>query len=125
MKLETPKEWCCYLTRGCDWYDFRTNAWYAGGQEVTVPAALDSIPVFVRAGSVLPLAEGLQYADQPLQKPLTVRVYAGADGAFMLYDDAGDGYDYEQGKYILRELRWTDRDRHLEGAEGFQVEIVG
>jgi len=123
--LEAPKEWRCYLPRSCDWIDFRTNNRYAGGQEVTVPAALDSIPVFVRAGSILPMAEGLEYADQPLPKPPVLRVYAGADGAFTLYDDAGDGYGYEQGEYTIRELKWTDRERHLTGAEGFEVEIVG
>ena len=123
--LGRPHAHTCYLPAGCDWYDFRDGARYAGGREVTVDAPLDSIPVFVRAGSILPLAEGLQYADQRPEGPLELRVYAGADAAFDLYEDAGDGYDYERGAYTLTHIAWDDAARRLTPCEGFRVSIVG
>lgn len=123
--VERGKTWTCYLPAGCDWYDFRSNERHPGGREVAVPAPLDSIPVFVRAGSVLPLAEGLQYADQA-PEALELRVYPGADGALALYEDAGDGYGYESGEYTVTELRWHDAERRLDGEwPGARVTIVG
>jgi len=124
VPLEREKTWTCYLPAGCDWYDFWTEERHAGGQTVTVDAPLDRIPLFVRAGSILPMAEGLQYADQKPEGPLEVRVYAGADGAFELYDDAGDGYGYENGEYTLTLLQWNDAAGQLTPAEGFRVRVV-
>ena len=124
VPLEREKTWTCYLPAGCDWYDFWTEERHAGGQTVTVDAPLDRIPLFVRAGSILPMAEGLQYADQKPEGPLEVRVYAGADGAFELYDDAGDGYGYENGEYTLTRLQWNDAAGQLTPAEGFRVRVV-
>ena len=122
--VERDKRWTCYLPAGCDWFDFWTNVRYPGGQAVTVDAPLDRIPVFVRAGSILPMAEGLQYAGQKPDKPLEIRVYPGADGAFDLYDDAGDGYGYERGEYTVTRLAWNDAARTLTPAEGFSVVTI-
>ncbi len=123
--IERERRWTCYLPEGCDWYDFWTGTRYAGGQELTVDAPLDRIPLFVRAGSIIPMAEGLQYADQTPDKPLELRVYAGADAAFDLYGDAGNGYAYERGEYTLTPLRWNDASRTLTPSHGFEVKITG
>ena len=125
VPLNREKKRACYLPAGCDWYDFWTEARYAGGQEVVVDAPLDRIPLFVRAGSILPMAAGLQYADQRPEGPLELRVYRGADGAFDLYDDAGDGYAYEDGDYAVTPLRWDDAAGALTPREGFDVRVVG
>ena len=107
------KTWRCYLPAGCEWIDFWDGARYAGGQEVTVDAPLDRIPLFVKAGSILPMANGLQYADQEPEGPLELHIYPGADAEFTLYEDAGDGYGYEEGEYTLTRFQWNDAERSL------------
>ena len=111
--IERERVWRCYLPEGCDWYDFWEEKRYAGGQEIEVEALLDRMPLFVRAGSILPMAEGLQYADQKPEAPLELRVYPGANGEFTLYEDAGDGYGYENGEYELTEFKWDDAEKTL------------
>lgn len=101
-----------YLPKG-DWYDFWTGARVAGGRVVAVKADIDTIPVHVPAGSILPLGPVLQYADQPSQEPLELRVYPGRNGTFELYDDAGDGYGYEKGERATVAVGWDDRRRAL------------
>jgi alpha-D-xyloside xylohydrolase len=123
--LDRPQRHTCYLPAGCDWYDFWTGERFVGGREVTVDAPLDRIPLFVRAGAIIPMAEGLQYAGQKTEEPLQIHVWRGADGAFDLYDDAGDGYGYEQGEYTATHLRWDDGKGALTPQEGFDVLIVG
>ena len=118
--------WDCYLPEGCDWFDFHTGARYAGGQTVTVDAPLDRMPLFVRAGSIVPMAEGLQYADQKPDGPMEIRVYPGADADFDLYEDAGDGYGYEHGEYTLTRLHWDDASRVLTPVrDDMVVRVVG
>ena len=97
-----------YLPAGCDWYDFWTGQRHAGGRSVEAAAPLERIPLFVRAGSVLPLGPDVQHTGQDPYGDLEVRVYPGADGAFDLYDDAGDGYGYEDGEAAWTPLRWDD-----------------
>ncbi len=111
--IAREKRWTVYLPKGCDWFDFWDNARYRGGQEVTVDAPLDRMPLFVRAGSIIPIAEGLQYADQRPEGPMEVRVYPGADADFELYEDEGDGYGYERGEYTVTHLHWDDAARTL------------
>ena len=125
VPLDREKRWTCYLPSGCDWYDFWTGTRYSGGQSVTVDAPLDRIPLFVRAGAIIPMAEGLQYAGQKPEGPLKIHVWRGADGAFDLYDDAGDGYGYERGEYTVTRLRWDDRAGVLSPSEGFDVRVIG
>lgn len=122
--LHREHKWTCYLPAGCDWYDFRDGHRYAGGQDVTVDAPLHSTPVFVRAGSIIPMAEGLQYADQKPDEPPEVRVYPGADAAFDLYEDDGDGYAYESGAYTVTHLTWDDAAQKLSGGDRFRVSVV-
>lgn len=96
-----------YLPSGL-WYDFWTGRLYGGGRRVRVPSPLDRIPVFVKAGAIIPLAPAaLQRATERVGE-LEVRVYPGADGSFELYEDDGETYDYERGSYALVPLEWSD-----------------
>ncbi len=102
-----------YLPKGTDWYDFWTGNRMKGGQTVTLATQLDRVPMFVRAGSILPLAPEMQYVGQQKWDNLEVRVYPGADAAFTLYEDEGDNYNYERGQYTETTFRWNDRNGQL------------
>ncbi|MCR5304627.1 MAG: DUF5110 domain-containing protein, partial [Lachnospiraceae bacterium] len=112
-EIERDKVWECYLPEGYDWYDIWENKKYEGGQTVTVPAPLDRIPAFAKAGSIIPMRRGLNHAAEDNDEPLELHIYPGADGEFVYYDDAGDGYDYENGEYETVPMRWSDKDRVL------------
>jgi alpha-D-xyloside xylohydrolase len=96
------RSWETYLpkTQG-GWYDFRTGKHYEGGQTVTTTVTKAYIPVFVRAGSIIPLSED------------EVLVYPGADASFTLYEDDGTTMAYEQGKYSRTTFRWNDARKKL------------
>lgn len=95
------------------WYDFWSPRHWDGGANVETEIGLDKIPVFVRAGSILPLGPGRQYALEASAEPLELRVYPGADAVYTLYEDAGDGYGYEAGEYALIPIKWNDKRRTL------------
>lgn len=126
-----------YLPEGADWYDFWSEKRYKGGQDVTIETSLDKGPMFVRAGSILPLAPVVQYAEQSKWEKLEIVVYPGADATFTLYEDEGDNYNYEKGAYSTIRFSWDDRRGRLtiHQAEGqypgmlhkrtFDVRIVG
>ena len=80
---------------------------------LTAKADIATIPVFARAGSVLPLGPVVQYADEKTAEPIEIRVYPGADGSFALYDDAGDGHGYDKGEYAVVRIAWHDKARRL------------
>ncbi len=111
--IEAPKRWKCYLPSGADWYDFWTNKYYKGGQEIEADASIDKIPVFVKAGSVLPLSNDMQYADDNYDSNIFIRVYSGADGSFTLYQDEGDNYNYEKEIYKATTFYWNDAKQKL------------
>ena len=102
-----------YLPKGADWYDFWTGKRYKGGQNVTIETTLDRVPMYVRAGSIIPLGPEMQYVGERSWQELELHVYPGADAAFTLYEDEGDGYRYEQGVYSTITFRWDDRSRTL------------
>ncbi len=102
-----------YLPKGAVWYDFWTNKKYNGGQSITLEAAFDRVPMFVRAGSILPLGPEMQYVGEKSWDNLELRVYPGADGTFILYEDEGDSYNYEKGSYSTITFRWNDKTRRL------------
>lgn len=107
MPLEEKKEIEVYLPAGTDWYEEESGERFTGGQTVTVEAPISTMPVFVRAGSVIPMAsEVMGCADE-------IHVYAGADGSFELYEDNGVNYEYENGIYTLIVLDWSDQSRKL------------
>ena len=119
-----------YLPAGTDWYNFWTNERVHGGQSLTVSAPIDEIPLFVRAGSILPLGTVVESTNE-VQKIAKVRVYPGADGAFDLYRDDGTTYAYEKGGFEVSHLRWDDAAKKLThtGAEvgfakGEAVDVV-
>ena len=109
-----------YLPKGANWYDFWTGKLYKGGQNVVLTTTLDKVPMFVRAGSILPLGPEMQYVGEKSWDNLEIRIYPGADGEFSLYEDEGDGYNYEQGYYSNIIFTWTDRTRtlHISARQG-------
>lgn len=102
-----------YLPKGATWYDFWTGQSYRGGQSVTLETTFNRVPMFVRAGSILPLGPEMQYVGEKPWDDLELRVYPGADGNFLLYEDEGDGYNYEKGVYTTIALHWDNRQRTL------------
>ncbi len=102
-----------YLPDAPQWYDFWSGASLKGGQEVEAEAPLDRIPLFVRAGSIVPLGPEIEYADQKPAGPIELRIFPGADGRFELYEDEGDTYNYEKGARALIPLRWSEADKTL------------
>jgi alpha-glucosidase/alpha-D-xyloside xylohydrolase len=121
-----------YLPAGCDWYNFWTNERLHGGQTIVVDAPIDILPLFVRAGSIVPLGSEVLNAQQP-QTIASVRVYPGADGSFTLFQDDGKTYAYEKGAGSITKLAWDDGAGKLkhDGAAGWSgpdqsvVTVVG
>ena len=108
IPLDVPQIKDVYLPAGADWYNYFTGERFAGGNVVAVGTPLDSMPLFVRAGSILPTSPVMQYVDEIPDAPYTVTVYPGADADFTLYEDSGDGYAYEAGEYAEVDLHWSD-----------------
>jgi len=102
-----------YLPESPAWYDFWTGDSQPGGHAIEASTAFDRIPLFVRAGSILPLGPEIEYADEKPAGPIELRVYPGADGNFELYQDAGDSYDYESGAHAVITLHWSEQSRTL------------
>lgn len=102
-----------YLPDSPIWYDFWTGTPQQGGREIDAAAPLDIIPLYVRAGSLIPLGPEIEYADEKPEGPIELRIYRGADGSFDLYQDAGDSYDYEKGAHSVVPLRWSESTRTL------------
>jgi len=101
-----------YLPRG-SWFDLWTEAKVAGGREIDRAVDLATMPLHVRAGAILPFAPIKQYVDEPIDGPLSVVVYPGADGAFTLYEDDGKTFDYRRGAWMRVEMKWNDAARRL------------
>lgn len=98
-----------YLPAGTDWTDFWTGESYQGGRTIQAPAPIDTMPIFVRAGSILPMGPVLQYANEKAADPIELRVYRGASGAFTLYEDEGDNYDYQKGVNAAIPISWSEK----------------
>jgi alpha-D-xyloside xylohydrolase len=102
-----------YLPDSSAWYDFWTGAPLKGGRDIEATAPLDRIPLYIRAGSILPLGPEIEYAGEKPAGPIELRIYPGADGEFELYQDAGDSYDYERGSHSIISLHWSESARTL------------
>jgi alpha-D-xyloside xylohydrolase len=121
-----------YLPAGTDWYGYWTSERLRGGQWIDVNAPIDMIPLFVRAGSILPLGAPVENTSQP-QRLKKLRVYPGADADFTLYDDDGKTYAYENGESRITHLHWDDATQKLtqqgvpawEGSGADLIDIVG
>jgi len=125
-----------YLPRGT-WYDFWTREKMEGGREIARKVDLETIPVYVRAGAVIPMGPVKQYTEEKVDAPVRLVVHPGADGAFALYEDDGKTFDYRKGEFMKVNIAWNDRQRRLtmrlaQGAKmmapakrNFVVEVVG
>lgn len=102
-----------YLPAEVDWIDFHSGECHQGGQSIHAEAPRERIPLFVRAGTVLPLGEPMQWHDEKPDEPVELRVYPGADASFDLYQDAGDGDGYIRGEYRVLKLRWDESDKNF------------
>jgi alpha-D-xyloside xylohydrolase len=102
-----------YLPKGSDWYDFWTHERHGGGQTVTKDAPLDRIPLYVRAGAIIPMGPIVQYATEKPDAPYEIRIYPGADGRFTIYEDDNETYAYEKGQSARYDLTWDDARRTL------------
>jgi alpha-D-xyloside xylohydrolase len=102
-----------YLPIAAGWYDFWTGEPVAAGQTMEAPAPYDSMPLHVKAGSIVPTGPELKYTDEKPADPIVLWVYAGADGEFALYEDDGLTYGYEKGAFARIPIRWDDKTRTL------------
>lgn len=102
-----------YLPDGTSWYNFWNGKVSGGGQTISTDAPIDKIPLFVKAGSVIPMGRFIQYTGQKLQDTLEIRIYKGADGRFELYEDENDNYNYEKGNFSLISFNWDDSKKAL------------
>jgi alpha-D-xyloside xylohydrolase len=102
-----------YLPAGAVWFDFWTHEKFTGGQEVTKSGNIETIPLYVRAGSILPIGPKVQYAQEKKWDNLEIRIYEGANGEFTLYEDENDNYNYEKGIYSTIQFTWNDAKKEL------------
>lgn len=102
-----------YLPAAADWYDFWTGEKYEGGQTIHRETPIDIIPLYVRAGSIIPMGPKQEYTGEKPANPIEIRIYEGADATFDLYEDEGDNYNYEKGLYSIIPFEWNDRNKLL------------
>lgn len=108
-----PKTAKTYLPSGTVWYDFWTNEKLDGGQEITHQTAIDQIPLYIKAGSILPFGPKVQFATEKKWDDLEIRVYEGANGEFTLYEDENDNYNYEKGAFSMITFNWDNAKKTL------------
>jgi len=101
-----------YLPRGV-WYDYWTGERMDGGREIIRSVDLETIPLYVRAGSILPLGPVKQFASQKVDVPLSVPIYPGADASFLLYEDDGTSFNYRKGEWMGIQMTWNEAARKL------------
>jgi alpha-D-xyloside xylohydrolase len=112
--LKKEEKWLCYLpgTQNTLWHDFWTGEILKGGTDCLAAAPIEKMPLFVRAGSIVPMETApIEHTGEISGKALEIHIYTGADGEFTLYEDSGDGYAYEEGKYNRIKMSWNDRER--------------
>jgi len=102
-----------YLPSGTDWFDFWTGEKLSGGKKTTKETPLDIIPLYIKAGSILPMGPSVQFAEEKKWDELEIRIYPGADGKFVLYEDEHDNYNYEKGVYSTITFTWDDKKKTL------------
>ena len=102
-----------YLPKDVAWIDFWTGKEFRGGQWIEAAAPLNRLPLFVKAGSLIPRTEVAEYCAAQKGRPVTIHVYPGKDATFQIYEDEGDGYGYEKGEYTTIDLKWKDSRRTL------------
>ncbi len=113
-----------YLPAGQAWFDYYTGQKYEGGQTIKAEAKLDTMPLYVKAGSILVKTQPLQSTAEVVKAQLEIHVYQGQDASFNLYEDEGDGYGYEKGEYTSTSITWSQKAEKLEisaNAERFTI----
>ena len=110
--IQGAKSRSVYLPQAT-WYDFWTGEKLEGDQTLQAAAPLDKLPLYVRAGSILPLGPTMEWTTQKQEDPIELRVYPGADGDFLLYEDENDNYDYEKGVHATIPIHWDDAAHSL------------
>lgn len=109
-KIGTTK---VYLPAGAKWFDFWTGEILTGGRQIVKEVPIDIMPVYIKAGSIMPWGPDVQYATEKKWNDLEIRVYPGADGTFTLYEDEFDNYNYEKGDYSTIQFTWNDNRKEL------------
>jgi alpha-D-xyloside xylohydrolase len=102
-----------YLPKASSWYDFWTGKLLTGGQTVEASAPIETIPLYIKAGSIVPMGPYLQYSTEKVADPLEIRIYTGTNANFVLYEDENDTYNYEQGKYATIAMSWNEAEKSL------------
>lgn len=112
-KVPAEKTRTVYLPKASNWYDFWTGKTIAGGQTINAAAPIETIPLYIKAGSIVPMGPFLQYATEKAADPIELRIYTGANGTFTLYEDENETYNYEKGDYAIIQFSWNDASRIL------------
>ncbi|MBB6112838.1 alpha-D-xyloside xylohydrolase [Mucilaginibacter lappiensis] len=102
-----------YLPAASKWYDFWTGELLDGGQTISAAAPIEILPLYVKAGSIIPMGPHMEYATEKPANNIELRIYPGADGSFKFYEDENDNYNYEKGQYATFNLNWNDKTRKL------------
>jgi len=110
---EMIKNKSVYLPESKGWYDFWSGKKFDGGQTIQVPAPIDIMPLFVKAGSIIPMGPFLQYATEKPADPIELRVYSGGNAEFTIYEDENDNYNYEKGAYATIPVNWDEAAKSL------------
>lgn len=113
VDFNAPKSTKVYLPAGTKWYDFESGKLFEGGQEIEREINIKSIPLYVKAGSILPIGPDVQYSTEKPWDDLEILIYAGADGKFCLYEDEFDNYNYENGAFSTIGFSWNDKSGKL------------
>ncbi|MFI3322098.1 MAG: glycoside hydrolase family 31 protein [Rikenellaceae bacterium] len=127
-----------YLPKG-EWYDYWTNELIEGGRWIEAKAELESLPLYVKAGSIIPMSEKVQHSSEQLGKPITLKIYPNKDADYTLYIDDTESYNYENGEYSEIEIKYNDANKNITictptnveyfkkeiGSIDFNIEVVG
>lgn len=113
IDFNESRDFSLYLPAGAKWYNWYSHQRYEGGQEITIETNLNTIPLFVRAGGIIPIGPDVQYSNEKPWDDMEIRVFAGDDGSFTLYEDEGDNYNYEKGAFSTIEFTWNDKSHTL------------
>jgi len=111
--FSSAKPTSVYLPESQGWYDFWTGEKYTGGKHILKQTPMDILPLYVKAGSIIPMGPTMQYATEKKEDPIELRVYTGADAGFTLYEDENDNYNYEKGVYSLIPFHWDEKTKIL------------
>jgi alpha-D-xyloside xylohydrolase len=112
-EIYLPKFSSAETASGMSWFDFWTGKTYSDGEKIKADAPIEKIPLFIKAGSIIPMGPYLQYSTEKPADPIELRIYPGANGSFTLYEDENDNYNYEKGIYSTIDFKWDDAKKQL------------